>query len=395
MPAVQISACTATSALGVGRQALLAGLRAERSALRVNDFGPPHAPLGAGWIGRVDQLEAVRLPQALARYQCRNHQLAWQGLHADDFTEQVFAAREKYGAERIAVLMGSSTSGILSTEQAYRERGAGGDLPNWFSYAHVHNYGALPMFVRDALQLRGPIQSISTACSSSAKVFAAAARWLALGWCDAAVVGGVDSLCGTTIHGFSALQLVADRPCRPFDSARNGISIGEAAGFALLERANGDRRPSLLGYGESADASHMSAPHPQGLGATTSMQAALRRAGVSAAQIDYVCAHGTATRLNDQIEAQAVRGLLGESARITSNKGYAGHTLGAAGALSVVISVLSLEQGFIPATVNCADPDPTCPADVVLSARSQPVNHVLINAFGFGGNNCSLLIGRG
>jgi 3-oxoacyl-[acyl-carrier-protein] synthase-1 len=297
------------------------------------------------------------------------------------------------------VLTGSSTSGIWSTEQAYRQRDASGALPNWLDYRHVHSYGALPMFVRDALRLNGPTQSVSTACSSSAKVFAAAARWIALGLCDAAVVGGVDSLCGTTIHGFHSLQLVATDPCRPFDASRSGISLGEAGAFALLERAPADGvamrgRIALLGYGESADAHHMSSPHPEGLGAIAAMQGALAMSGLPPARVNHVCAHGTATRFNDETEARAARAVLGERCVVTSNKGIMGHTLGAAGAMSAVVSLLSIEHGVVPPTVNTVQIDPACAVDVPLTARESEVGAVLVNAFGFGGNNSSLVLGR-
>jgi 3-oxoacyl-[acyl-carrier-protein] synthase I len=314
----------------------------------------------------------------------------------------------------VAVLVGSSTSGILTTEQAYRARAVDGSLPGWFDYRHAHNYAALAEFVRARLGTGGPIQCLSTACSSSAKVLAAAERWLSLGLCDAAVVGGADSLCGTTLHGFHSLQVVSDSPCRPFDVDRSGISLGEAAAFLLLERepptpttprspraplshgASDARRPVvLLGYGESADAHHMSAPHPEGLGAAASMSAALAQSGLDAAQIDFVCAHGTATRANDQIEAVAVNAVLGAGAVVTSPKGLTGHTLGAAGALSAVIAVLAIEEGFIPATMNTRQVDEACPVTVPLQSRLQPVSGVLVNAFGFGGNNCSLVFGAG
>ena len=384
---------------------MTSALRHEVSGLRLNDFDPTRI---GGFIGRVAGIEAHSLPDSLRRYDCRNHRLADAALGADGFDEAVARACARYGADRVAVLVGTSTSGILTTETAYHARLADGTLPPWFDYRHAHNYGALSEFVRQRLGASGPAQCVSTACSSSAKVMASADRWFSLGLCDAAVVGGVDSLCGTTLHGFHSLQVVSESRCRPFDVDRSGISLGEAAAFMLLERepqqrprrsatdlkaSGAGRKVMLLGYGESADAWHMSAPHPQGLGAVASMNTALRHSGLDAAQIDFTCAHGTATRANDEIEAVAVHAVLGDGAVVTSTKGTTGHTLGAAGALSGVIAVLAIEQGFVPATINTERVDDACPVTVPLRTREQPVSGVLVNAFGFGGNNCSLVFG--
>ncbi|HZH06342.1 MAG TPA: beta-ketoacyl-ACP synthase, partial [Lautropia sp.] len=382
---------------------LVSALWRKRSGLRPNDFDPSRS---GGFIGRVEGIETQPLPHSLQHFDCRNHRLADAALAADGFDDAVARAVSRYGAHRVAVLVGTSTSGILTTETAYRERLADGSLPAWFDYRHAHNYGALPEFVRERLGLSGPSQCLSTACSSSAKVIASAERWMALGLCDAAVVGGVDSLCGTTLHGFHSLQVVSDSPCRPFDRERSGISLGEAAAFMLLEREPqehfraappahriGGGAVLLLGYGESADAWHMSAPHPEGAGAVASMSEALRHSGLEAGQIDFTCAHGTATRANDEIESVAIKAVLGPDAVVTSTKGTTGHTLGAAGALSAVIAVLAIEQGFVPATVNTVSVDDACPVVVPLQTQSKAVKGVLVNAFGFGGNNCSLVFG--
>ena len=388
-----VTARSVVSSVGVGCDPLVSALREMRSGLRPADFDPSRS---GGFAGRVDGIEAQPLPASLSRFESRNHRLANAALGADGFDLAVARACSRYGAERVAVLVGTSTSGILTTENAYRERQADGALPPWFDYWHAHNYGALPDFVRERLAVSGPVQCVSTACSSSAKVIASAVRWLAAGLCDAAVVGGVDSLCGTTLHGFHSLQVVSDQACRPFDVDRSGISLGEAAAFLLLERippAGTARTATLLGYGESADAWHMSAPHPEGAGALASMSAALLGSGLRAGQIDFTCAHGTATRANDEIESRAIRGVLGANALVTSTKGTTGHTLGAAGGLSAVIAVLAIERGFIPGTVNTVTVDKACPVQVPLQTRRQPVANVMVNAFGFGGNNCSLVFG--
>ena len=304
MPPLAISAYTATSAMGRGVDAHVACLRSEHSALQPNDF--TDAPLPC-WIGRVDALEQAPLPSALADWDCRNNRLAWLGLHQDGFHERVLAARERYGAARVAVLLGTSTASIGATEDAYRQLDADGQFPPQLRRPVIHNPHSLAAFVAAALELEGPCLTLSTACSSSAKVFASAARLLALGVIDAALVGGVDTLCGSVLFGFGALELVSRAPCRPFDALRDGISIGEAAGFALLERTDAaPSAPRLIGYGEATDAHHMSTPHPDGLGAELALRAALERAGLQPAAVDYINLHGTASIKNDEVEAALV-----------------------------------------------------------------------------------------
>jgi 3-oxoacyl-[acyl-carrier-protein] synthase-1 len=238
--------------------------------------------------------------------------------------------------------------------------------------------------------------TISTACSSSAKVFATAERMLRLGLVDAAVVGGVDTLCGSVLFGFNALQLVSPSACRPFDVERDGISIGEAAGFALLERADApaSAAPVLLGYGESSDAHHMSTPHPEGLGAERALDEALVRAGVQASEIDYVNLHGTASAKNDEVEAALVARRFPARTHASSTKGLTGHTLGAAGIVEAVVSLLAIETGFMPGTVNSVALDPGCGPQIRIEPAHGQVHLALSNSFGFGGNNCALVFGR-
>ena len=338
MNPLAISAYTATTALGRGNAALLDALRRGKGGLKANDFD--RAELRA-WIGRVGGLEDAPIGGALAEFDCRNNRLAQIGLAQDGFKDAVSKAINRYGAKRVAVLLGTSTSGILRTELAYRQRDAEGNLPRDLHYRHAQNLYSITDFVRRALALEGPAMTISTACSSSAKVFASAARYIEAGIIDAAVVGGVDSLCLTTMHGFTSLQLVSDEPCRPFDAARKGMSIGEAAGFALVEKI-GSSSIALLGYGESSDAYHMSSPHPEGAGAAVAMREALERAGAEPAQVGYVNLHGTGTPSNDSAEDTAVFGLFGDAVACSSTKGWTGHTLGAAGIVEAVISLLCL-----------------------------------------------------
>ena len=390
---LQISAFTATSAVGVGKEPLAEALAHSRSGLRANDFGD--APLPT-WIGRVDGLEDIRLPEALASWDCRNNRLAWLGLHADGFPEAVATAREKYGPSRIALILGTSTSSIGETELAYTQLDADGLFPQNQRRAAVHTPHSLAMFVQQVLGLTGPSETISTACSSSAKVFASAERLIRLGLADAAVVGGVDTLCGSVLFGFNSLELVSNEPCRPFDAGRKGISLGEAAGFALVERVQDEAGAPLrlLGYGEASDAHHMSTPHPEGLGAERALDEALARAGLTPDAIDYINMHGTASQKNDEVEGALVARRFPARTHASSTKGFMGHTLGAAGIVESVISLLAIERGLMPGTVNTNQLDAGFGPQIRLQPAQGEVRYALTNSFGFGGNNCSLVFGK-
>lgn len=361
--------------------------------MRHNDFESARLDT---WIGRIDGLEDAPVPERLAAFDCRNNRLAQLGLRQDDFEQAVGRARDQYGAHRIAVLVGTSTSGIHETELAYRERDPGsGSLPSWFRYRETHNVFSVADYVQRHLDLHGPAIAISTACSSSAKVFASAHRLIECGFADAAVVGGVDSLCLTTLYGFGSLELLSREPCRPCDAARDGISIGEAAGFALLERPeHGVGEVALLGYGESSDAHHMSSPHPEGEGAYIAMREALERAGLAPRDVDYVNMHGTGTPANDRSEDLALHRLFGSSVGCSSTKGWTGHTLGAAGITEAVISALCLQHGYVPGSLGVRDIDPALKSRIVVSPEMRELRYVLSNSFGFGGSNCSLLFGK-
>lgn len=394
MSPCQLTAYTATSCLGQGLAAHRDALLADRSGLAPCTFETVRLDT---WIGEVPGVDAVVLPSTLAHFDCRNNRLAALGLETDGFGDRVREAVTRHGRDRVGVFMGTSTSGILQTELAYRRRDpATGALPADFDYRHTHNSFSLADYVRAHFGLEGMALVISTACSSSAKVFAAAARQLALGRIDAAVVGGVDSLCLTTLYGFASLGLTSARPCRPCDAERDGISIGEAAAFALLERA-GDALPAgtvlLEGVGESSDAYHMSSPHPEGLGARLAMEAALRSAGLQAGDIGYINLHGTATPANDAAEGQAVAGLFAGRVPCSSTKGATGHTLGAAGGLEAVLCAIALTEGLLPGSPGTESLDPALPLDVVRHTRAATLRHVLSNSFGFGGSNCALVLG--
>lgn len=395
MDSLHLSHFTATSSIGCGLMQTLDTLRQQRSGLAPCAFDTVDLDT---FIGEVADVDTVQIPSTLARFDCRNNRLALMGLVQDGFAEAVVTAREKYGAQRVGVFIGTSTAGILQTELAYRRRDSiSGALPADFIYATTHNTFSVADFTRNYFSLTGPAVVVSSACSSSAKVFGSARRMIAAGLIDAAVVGGVDSLCLTTLYGFSSLGLISTQACRPFDIARDGISIGEAAAFALLERIPkqlDDDAVLLLGVGESSDAYHMSSPHPDGLGARMAMQDALKMAQIDAAEIDYINLHGTATQTNDLAESKAVSALFGSVTPCSSTKGATGHTLGAAGSMEAVICALSLQHGLLPGGMNTQQLDPALPLNYLLKNRDQPVSYALSNSFGFGGTNCSLVFGR-
>ncbi len=393
MKPLAITSYTVTSAVGRGRAAHLAALRAEKTGLAEQRFADAALPC---WIGAVAGLESVSLPRELANWDCRNNRLAELALGADGFLDAVGAARARYGAARIGVFVGTSTSGVHQTELAFAGRArdaagaAAGALPDWFDYRTTQSTFSVADYTRLRLGLAGIASSVSAACASSAKVFASAARAIEAGFCDAAIVGGVDSLCLTTLYGFNALQLVSPEICRPADAERKGRSIGEASGFALLERAQ-PGATACLGAGESSDAHHMSQPRPDGAGAVLAMRSALGT--LAPQQVSYINLHGTATPANDSSEDTAVTTLFGTHTPCSSTKGWTGHTLGAAGIVEAAISLLAIEQGFMPRSLNTRTLDPKISAAVLLGARTGKVEYVLSNSFGFGGTNCSVLFG--
>ena len=386
---------TATSCIGQGVAPTLAALLEQRSGLTRCAFETVKIDTH---IGEVPGVDAQRLPKALQIFDCRNNRLAELAVQQDGFFDAVQAAAAHWGRRRVGVFIGTSTAGIMQTELAYRARDAiSGALPPSFEYGTTHNSFSVADYLRQRCGLEGPAVAVSAACASSAKVFGSARRMIEAGLIDAALVGGTDSLCLTILYGFHSLQLTSPTPCRPFDAARDGISIGEAAAFALLERVpeNLDGNSVLLyGVGESSDAYHMSAPHPEGLGAKRAMQAALDAASMQPGDIDYINLHGTATPSNDRSESQAVTSIFGPTTPCSSTKGATGHTLGAAGALEAVISALAIQNRLMPGGVYTNRIDPTLTAHYIRENRRASVNRVISNSFGFGGTNCSLIFGR-
>lgn len=393
MQNLRLSAFTLTSAIGQGLAPTLASLRARQSGLVHKCWETVDIDT---CIGEVPGLDDFAVRKDLARFDCRNNRLAQLALETDGFSAAVREAIARYGSRRVAVFLGTSTSGILSTEIAYRHRDAQGRLPATHDYSHTHNEYSVADFVRHYFDLAGPAFVVSTACSSSAKVFGSARRMMNAGLIDAAVVGGVDSLCLTTLYGFDSLQLVSRRACRPFDAERDGISIGEAAAFILVEDGKLATHADIVvsGIGESSDAYHMSSPHPQGEGARLAMQAALDMAGLPPAEIDYINLHGTSTPSNDAAEDKGVCALFGSSTPCSSTKGHTGHTLGAAGGAEAIICALALQNDLMPGGVNTQVIDPELHCHYLLENQIRPLRHVLSNSFGFGGSNCSLVLSK-
>jgi 3-oxoacyl-[acyl-carrier-protein] synthase-1 len=389
----QVQRYTTTSAAGVGLAALREAVADRRSGLRANDFEGCDLPT---WIGRVAGLEDVALPAPLRHLDSRNNRLAWLALQQDGMLDAVRAAVSRLGAHRLGIVMGTSTSSIGFTEVGYRHLDEHDRMPPEFQAPDVQNLHGPGLFVAAATGIEGPCLTISTACSSSAKVFATGARWLRCGLVDAVLVGGADSLCLNTLYGFNSLQLLSPEPCRPSSHDRQGINIGEAAGYALIGRPGvlDDAGFALLGYGESSDAWHMSHPHPEGKGALASMDQALAGAGLEPDAIGYINLHGTASKANDAVENVAIGQRFGGATRISSTKGWTGHALGAAGILEAVIALDALACQRIPGTLNTTEVDREFAFPVQLDNVEAPLRFVMSNSFGFGGNNATLVFGR-
>src|SRR6185312_15444300 len=395
MHPLHVSHFSIVSSIGIGQAATVASLRSGFSGLHPCAFETVDLPT---YVGEIEGLAAVALPDALADFDCRNNRLAEMALAQDGFAAAAIATVARYGARRVGLFLGTSVSGILQAEQAYRVRNPeSGLLPATFDYERTQNTGSLAAYLGQRLGIEGPSFVVSCACASTAKAFSSAARSIQAGLCDAAVVGGADSLCLTTLYGFHALELNAPGPCRPFDIARDGISIGEAAGFALVEKPSADDAGNaimLLGYGESNDAYHMSSPHPEGIGARLAMERALAAARLAPDDIDYINLHGTATRVGDAAEDIAVTALFRSGTRCNSTKGHTGHTLGAAGIVEAIISMLAIREGLLPGSPHTEMVDPAFSIRYQPTCEPATLNTVLTNSFGFGGSNCSLIFGR-
>ncbi|MGK4302382.1 beta-ketoacyl-[acyl-carrier-protein] synthase family protein [Shewanella xiamenensis] len=344
------------------------------------------------------------IPAALAQFDCRNNQLLLAA--AQQITDTVEQAKQTYGADRIGVVLGTSTSGISKGEAALAYRNQHGHFPADYHYFQ-QELGSTSDFLRQLFALQGPCYTISTACSSSAKVFASAKRLLEAKLCDMVIVGGIDSLCQLTVNGFHALESVSKGHCNPFSANRDGINIGEGAALFTLTLATDNTVNEacvlLAGIGESSDAHHMSAPHPEGAGAIAAMQAALDDAQISAQDIDYINLHGTATPKNDAMESRALLSVFGDTPPpASSTKPLVGHTLGAAGAIEAAFCYLLLSQHnhsfALPPHRFDGQQDPQDPSIALVApmqcAEHGKLNYVMSNSFAFGGSNASLIFCR-
>lgn len=385
---IRITAYSAVSALGRGREAHLEAMRSGRSGLAPSAI--PDLPFDCH-VGRVSGVESHQFPHRFAAFDNRLTRLVHMALTTDGFEAKAAAMRDRWGPERCGIVLGTSTSGVEKLEAVYRARADDTPMPA-YSMRHHDNHQATPAFLQDCLGLTGPAYAVSTACSSSAKALVDAVQLIEAGFCDAVLAGGGDSLCLTALNGFEALQLVSRKPCRPCDAARDGLSIGEAAALMLVERDSVGAR--LSGSGESSDGVSMSTPPKDGAGAAQAMRAALDGAGLAADEIGYVNLHGTATTLNDTSECAAVSAVLGDTVPASSLKGAIGHTLGAAGGVEAMMCLIALEEGLIPGNPGLETLDPAIRCNVVADSRKSAITHVLSNAFGFGGNNCSLVLSR-
>ena len=343
------------------------------------------------WLGTVTG-DLPAIPGDLMAHRSRNNQLLLAALA--QIESQVSAAIAQYGKDRVAVIMGTSTSGIAEGEEAVRYLHQHGEFPPGFDYRQ-QELGDPSQFMAELLDLSGPAYTLSTACSSSARAIISGKRLIEAGLVDAAIVGGADSLCRMPVNGFNSLESLSHGRCAPFGQGRDGINIGEASALILLTREPAE--VALLGVGESSDAWHMSAPHPEGLGAERAITMALKMAGLTASDVGYINAHGTATPLNDQVEAAVIHRLFGNSTPCSSTKHLTGHTLGAAGATEAALSWLILTQALhLPhQDFSQISRDVSLP-DIWLATTGQPLARpvILSNSFAFGGNNASILIGR-
>ena len=342
------------------------------------------------WLGQVFS-PLPEIPAALALHRSRNNCLLMAALQ--QIQPQVDDAIARYGADRVAVVMGTSTSGIAEGEEAVQFSQQRGDFPAGYHYQQ-QELGDPARFLSQLLGVSGAAYTLSTACSSSARAIISGQRLIAAGLADVALVGGADSLCRMPINGFASLEALSADRCQPFAADRDGINIGEAAALMLLTRE--PAAVALLGVGESSDAWHMSAPHPQGEGAERAMRMALQQAGMVAEDLGYINLHGTATEQNDRVEAQVIARLCGNRVPCSSTKHLTGHTLGAAGATEAALSWLLLTRAIpLPRQDFSRSAADARLGDIGLVTDEQYLakGAILSNSFAFGGNNASILLG--
>jgi 3-oxoacyl-[acyl-carrier-protein] synthase I len=367
-------------------------LNLAQTGIVMSDTCSPGRPLP---LGRID-MALPPVDELPLRDRSRNNQLALGAL--TEIRATVDAAIDRYGPDRIGIVIGTSTSGIAEAEAALRCYAVSGALPEQFHYGQQELISPAAILAAK-LGIGGPAYVHSSACASSAKALASAARLIRMGVCDAVLAGGVDSLCGFTVAGFKALESISETQCNPLSRNRNGINIGEGAALFLM--SSEPATVAMRGWGESSDGYHMSAPDPAGVGARLAIERALARAGIPAAEIDYVNLHGTGTLQNDAMEARVIHALFGGKVAVSSTKPFTGHTLGAAGAIEAGLCWLAMQddnpQGKLPAHLWDGMPDPDLPTLNVAepgSSLGYPLRWVLSNSFAFGGANATLVLGR-
>jgi 3-oxoacyl-[acyl-carrier-protein] synthase-1 len=391
-----LNECGVVCALGSTHRAIKDKLLRAETGVQLTDAWSVGRPLP---LGRLNQQEA--LPDITAfpmQLQSRNNQMALAALA--QIRPAVDAAIARFGADRVGVVVGTSTSGIAGTEASMQHFLLEGNVPASFHYAQ-QEMGSPASLLAIELKIAGPAYVHSSACSSSAKAFASAARLIKMKLCDVVICGGVDSLCAFTVAGFSALESVSTTLCNPLSARRNGINIGEGAALFLMSREKlSASNIALCGWGESSDGHHMSAPDPQGRGARLAIQQALQRAGIQQDQIDYINLHGTATIQNDAVEAHVVYDMFGSSVAVSSTKPFTGHALGAASAIEAALCWLMMQddnpQGKLPPHLWDGVQDPNLPRLHTVSQQEQlgrPLQWALSNSFAFGGSNAALVLG--
>ena len=376
-------------------RALLAG---ERSGIREQSGWVPGLSVP---IGRVSApLEAI--PEPWPGSDTRTHQLLWTA--ASELRESLELAIARYGAERVGVVLGTSTTGVHEATAGIAAYQRDGHFPPQYHYV-PQELNAPAAFLAESLGLTGPRYVISTACTSSGRALQSARRLIAQGVCDAVVCGGADSLCALTLNGFHALEATSMHPCNPFSRNRDGINIGEGAALFLMSRdslsVDASSSIALLGAAATSDAYHISAPHPEGRGASAAMRNALGQAGLVAYDIDYLNLHGTATHQNDAMESHAVQAVFADTVPCSSTKAMTGHTLGAAGAIEAAFCWLALSThnplGRLPPHVWDGQADPQLPplqwATTEHRFHRQRGRRLMSNSFAFGGSNLSLILG--
>lgn len=342
-------------------------------------------------VGRLS-FDLPPLPMSLAEWDSRNNRLAHHCLQA--ISNEIEAAISRFGATRVGVVVGTSTSGIEHTEAALHHRTNTGHWPNDYRFAR-QELGDLTTFMAAATGAKGPCYSVSTACTSGAKALASAARLLQTGLCDTVITGGIDTLCGLTLNGFSVLDSMSAERCNPFSVNRRGINIGEGGALFLMTRDEAEIR--LAGWGESADAHHLSAPDPEGHGAARAIEQALKMAQLDADDISYLNLHGTATRLNDAMEALVTHRIFGAEIPCSSTKSLTGHLLGAAGSSEAAFIAMALARGEAPPQVWDGEADPALGKLRLVDQVGEAVagRYMMSCSYAFGGNNSALILARG